>query len=148
MQPRAKTVPKKASPRTAPPKTAQRQLVTSGAPLVTRFMDSGGSLDLGLITSTYNLTKGQLAETAGLGADTLQKAARREAPKTRARVTEMLEILTRLEAWSGGRAQAMAWYRAQPIAALEGRTAEALVKSGKAAAVRDYLDYMAVGGFA
>jgi hypothetical protein len=42
----------------------------------------------------------------------------------------------------------MAWYRAQPIPAFGGRTAEALVKEGKAAAVRDYLDHVAVGGFA
>jgi hypothetical protein len=44
--------------------------------------------------------------------------------------------------------QAMAWYRAQPIPAFGGRTAEALVKEGKASAVRDYLDHVAVGGFA
>ncbi|KRB52243.1 MAG: antitoxin Xre/MbcA/ParS toxin-binding domain-containing protein [Pseudomonadota bacterium] len=94
------------------------------------------------------MTKGQLAETAGLAKDTLQKAVRRDAPKTRARVVEMLEILSRLEEWAGGRSQAMAWYRAQPIAALDGRTAEALVKSGKAALVRDYLDHLALGGFA
>ena len=42
----------------------------------------------------------------------------------------------------------MAWYRAQPIAAFGDRTAESLVKEGKAAAVRDYLDYMAQGNFA
>ena len=51
-------------------------------------------------------------------------------------------------AWSGGQTQAMAWYRSQPIAALDGRTAEALVKTGKAGAVRDYLDHLALGGFA
>jgi hypothetical protein len=42
----------------------------------------------------------------------------------------------------------MAWYRSQPIPALDGRTSEALVKSGQAGAVRDYLDHMALGGFA
>ena len=44
--------------------------------------------------------------------------------------------------------QAMAWYRAEPIAAFGGRTAESLVKEGKAAAVRDFLDHIATGGFA
>ncbi|MHC2303314.1 hypothetical protein ACVJBD_007581 [Rhizobium mongolense] len=39
----------------------------------------------------------------------------------------------------------MAWYRAQPLPAFGGRTPEALVKAGKAAAVRDYLDHMALG---
>ena len=42
----------------------------------------------------------------------------------------------------------MAWYRAEPIPAFGGRTAESLVKDGKAAAVRDYLDGVALGGFA
>jgi len=43
----------------------------------------------------------------------------------------MLEIVSHVSAWAGGKDQAMAWYRAQPIAAFGGRTAEALVKSGK-----------------
>ncbi len=105
-------------------------------------------VDVERTAEVFNMTKGQLAETVGLAADTLQKAARRNAPKTQARVTELIEIITRLEAWAGGRTQAMAWYRAQPIAALDGRTAEALVKSGKAGLVRDYLDHLALGGFA
>lgn len=112
------------------------------------FVGPEGAIDFLGVVASYNMTKGQLAETAGLAKDTLQKAVRRDAPKTRARVVEMLEILSRLEEWAGGRSQAMAWYRAQPIAALDGRTAEALVKSGKAALVRDYLDHLALGGFA
>ena len=117
-------------------------------PLVATVIGAGGRLDIDRISEVFNMTKGQLAETAGLARDTLQKTPRRDAPKTQARVTEMLEILSRVEAWAGGRPQAMAWYRAQPIPALDGRTAEALVKSGQATLVRDYLDQVAVGGFA
>ena len=69
-------------------------------------------------------------------------------PRTQTRVTEMLEIISRVREWAGGEAQAMAWYRSQPIPALDRRTPEALVKSGQAGAVRDYLDHMALGGFA
>lgn len=36
----------------------------------------------------------------------------------------------------------------EPIRALDGRTPEALVKSGKVGSVRDYLDHVALGGFA
>ena len=115
---------------------------------VVDFMAADGRLDFDQVTAGFNLTRSQLAETAGLASDTLQKSARRDAPKTQARVTEVLEILSRLETWAGGRSQALAWYRAQPIAALDGRTAEALVKSGKASVVRDYLDHLALGGFA
>ena len=62
--------------------------------------------------------------------------------------TEMLEIVGRIVDWAGGEKQAMAWYRAEPIPAFGGRTAEALVKSGNATAVRDYVDHLATGGYA
>jgi hypothetical protein len=61
---------------------------------------------------------------------------------------EMVEIFSRLTEWAGGQDQAMAWYRAEPLPAFGGRTAEALVKSGKASALCDYLDHIATGGFA
>ena len=105
-------------------------------------------VDVDRVTDLYGLTSAQLAETAGLNRVTLQKTVRREAPKTQSRLREMLEILARVEAWAGGRMQALAWYRAEPIPALGGRTAEAMVKSGHAAMVRDYLDHIAMGGFA
>jgi hypothetical protein len=61
---------------------------------------------------------------------------------------EIIEVLRLIENWAGGEAQALAWYRSQPIPALDGRTAEALVQNGEAAAVRNYLDHLALGGFA
>jgi hypothetical protein len=94
------------------------------------------------------MSKSQLAETAGLAREALYRAERSRAPKAQGRLREMLEIISRVSDWAGGKEQAMAWYRAQPLPAFGGRTAEALVKDGKAGAVRDYLDHMAVGGFA
>jgi hypothetical protein len=94
------------------------------------------------------MSKSQLAETIGLSPEALYKAARAQAAKTQSRVREMLEIVGRVAAWAGGKEQAMAWYRAQPIGAFGDRTAEALVKSGQAGALRDYLDHIAMGGFA
>lgn len=115
---------------------------------IARFIDKRGLVDVGRVADAFCMTKGQLAETAGLGAATVSKADRRMAPRTQTRVTEMLEIISRVRDWAGGEAQAMAWYRSQPIPALDGRTPEALVKSGKASDVRDYLDHLALGGFA
>jgi hypothetical protein len=94
------------------------------------------------------MSKTQLADTIGLGRETLYKATRANAVKTQARVREMLEIISRVADWAGGNNQAMVWYRAQPILALGGRTAESLVKAGEAAALRDYLDHIALGNFA
>jgi hypothetical protein len=119
------------------------------------YFDLVGEVAIDLVAEMFAMSRAQLAdqveitaETAGLKPEVLQKARLRSARKTQARLREMLEIVARVEGWAGGRAQAMAWYRAQPIPAFGGRTAEALVKSGHAAAVRDYLDHLALGGYA
>lgn len=126
----------------------ETSMALAGAGFVAHFMDKVGIVDVERVASAFRMTKGQLAETAGLGAATVSKADRRTSPRAQTRVTEMLEIISRVRDWAGGEAQAMAWYRSQPIPALDGRTPEALVKSGKATAVRDYLDHLSLGGFA
>lgn len=113
-----------------------------------RFVGESGIVDVERVADAFRMTKGQLAETAGLGIASVSKSEWRGAPRTQTRVTEMLEIIGRVLDWAGGEVQAMAWYRSQPIPALDGRTPEALVKSGRAGAVRDYLDHLAPGGFA
>jgi uncharacterized protein (DUF2384 family) len=115
---------------------------------LTGLMNEGGLVDVDRVAQAFRMSKAQLAQTAGLGGASVSKAARRTAPKAQTRITELLEIISRVRDWAGGDAQAMAWYRSQPIPALDGRTPEALVKAGRAAAVRDYLDHLALGGFA
>jgi hypothetical protein len=100
------------------------------------------------IAERLGIKKRELALTAGLPPAALQRKARAEAPATIARLSELAEIIHRVSGWAGGERQAFAWYRSQPIPAFGDRTAESLVKEGKAAAVRDYLDHMALGGFA
>jgi hypothetical protein len=124
---------------------AKRKL---GPPLIAGFIDQGGHVAVQRVAESFGMSKGQLADTVGLARETFHKSARTNAAKTQSRVREMLEIVSRISAWAGGKDQAMAWYRAQPIAAFGDRTAEALVKSGQAAALRDYLDHLAMGGFA
>jgi hypothetical protein len=131
-------------------RSSSGQFVTTelGVPLIAGFIDESGHVVVQRIVESFGISKGQLAETVGLGRETFHKTARTNAVKTQSRVREMLEIVSRISTWAGGKDQAMAWYRAQPIAAFGDRTAEALVKSGQAAAVRDYLDHLAMGGFA
>jgi hypothetical protein len=119
-----------------------------GGKLVARFLDDRGLVAVGDVAAWFGMSQGQLAETVGVRPETLRRKKRVTAPKTQSRVREMLEILGRVAEWAGGKDQAMAWYRAEPLPAFGGRTAEFLVKEGKAAAVRDYLDHVAVGGFA
>jgi uncharacterized protein (DUF2384 family) len=124
------------------------KMTLSGAGFVMHFIDQDGMVDVDRVADAFRMTKGQLAETVGLGAATVSKVERRTAPRTQSRVREMLEIVSRIREWVGGETQAMAWYRSQPIPALDGRTPESLVKAGQAGAVRDYLDHLALGGFA
>lgn len=117
-------------------------------PLVLSYMDRAGKIAIDQVADSFGMSKGQLAETAGIARETLYRLERSRAAKTQGRLREMLEIISRVMGWAGGKEQAMAWYRAQPLPAFGGRTAESLVKEGKAAAIRDYLDHMALGGFA
>lgn len=135
------------------PSPVRRRRRVAPAPQAARLslaglMDEAGALRIDELTELLRMTRAQIAETAGLPSESLQKKARRESPKAQTRVREMLEIINLVQAWAGGPAQAMAWYRAEPIPAFGGRTAEALVKSGAAAAVRDYVDHLATGGYA
>jgi hypothetical protein len=126
----------------------KRRPAAARAFVIGEMIEAGGSIDLDGVEAALGMTRAQIADTAGLARETLQKAGRRDGPKARARLREMLEIIQRVQGWAGGPAQAMAWYRAEPIPAFGGRTAEALVKGGDATAVRDYLDHVATGGYA
>ena len=62
--------------------------------------------------------------------------------------TDEGDIIRRVAKWAGGRDEAYSWYRAEPIPAFGDRTPESIVKSGHAGALLDYLDSIAIGGFA
>jgi uncharacterized protein (DUF2384 family) len=116
--------------------------------LIASLLDPSGTVAIEKVADRFGMSKVQLARTVGLGPQAFYKTDRSLAAKTQFRVKEMLEIVSRVSDWAGGTQHAMAWYRAQPIAAFGGRTAESLVKEGKASSVRDYLDQIALGGFA
>jgi hypothetical protein len=120
----------------------------SGRFSIASLMDERGSVKIDGVADVFSMSKAQLADTAGLAREVFQKESRRNSPKAQSRVREMLEIINLVQSWAGGAAQAMAWYRAEPIPAFGGRTAEALVKSGDATAVRNYVDHLATGGCA
>jgi hypothetical protein len=125
-----------------------RASIEGAPPGVSGFFDAAGQIEAAEVAETFGMSIGQLAETVGLPREAVYKSARARAGKTQSRMREMLEIISRVSDWAGGKEQAMAWYRAQPLPAFGGRTAESLVKSGQAGAVRDYLDHIALGGFA
>ena len=142
-----RVVPARKRPVALPDRLGSGSLPTRST-FLSELMSDAGVIDVGRVADIFRMSRPQLAETIGLATATVTKADRRLAPKTQARVTEMLEIIARVRDWAGGEAHAMAWYRSQPIPALDGRTSEALVKSGRAGAVRTYLDHVALGGYA
>ncbi len=89
-----------------------------------------------------------LAATLGLGRDALIRQDRADARKNQQRLREMLEVIALVKGWAGSDLAALSWYRSEPIPAFGGRTAEAIVKDGKAHLVREYVDHLAQGGYA
>ncbi len=142
----AQTARKQPSPGPAPLHQAERNAPARLS--IASLMDERGSLKVEEVAAAFRMSKAQLAETAGLARQVFQKTSRRDSPKAQSRMREMVEVISRVQTWAGGVAQALAWYRAEPIPAFGGRTAEALVKSGQATALRDYLDHLATGGYA
>lgn len=116
--------------------------------LLQSLLDVNGRAQVTVVAEAFGMSKTQLATSLGLSRESLYKAKRADAAKVQTRMREMLEVIVRVMPWAGGRQQAMAWYRAQPIAAFGDRTAESLVKEGKAQVVREYLDFVALGNFA
>ena len=132
----------------APSRRAATAAPVTGSVRTSGYFDAEGLIAIDRVADRFGVSKAQLADTMGVRPETFHRAARAKAPKTQERVTEMIEIVARVADWAGGERQALAWYRAAPLPAFGGRTAESLVKDGKAAALRDWLDHVATGGFA
>lgn len=129
-------------------KKARRPRPALGTTFLAAYFVGAKQISIDKLAKQFSMSKQDIADTLGVARDTVYKVERARALKTQSRSIEMLEIIHRISGWAGDGRQAMAWYRAEPIPAFGGRTAESLVKDGHAAAVRDYLDRVATGGFA
>ena len=112
------------------------------------MVQSDGTVEAGRLSEALRVSKAELAAASGLSRDAVSKTVRLRAPSTQARLRDIVDILSRVRPWCGSLPQAFAWYRAQPIPSFGDQTAEALVKEGRAEAVKQYLDRIAVGGYA
>jgi hypothetical protein len=100
------------------------------------------------LSVALHVTKTELARAFGLSRDAVSKSSRLGARSTQSRLRDVVEIINRVQPWAGSIAQAFAWYRSQPLPSFGDRTAEDLVKEGRAEAVKAYLSRIAVGGYA
>lgn len=87
----------------------------------------------------------ELARIARLHRNTL---ARPNSPTVQRNLGEIARILARAAAISGNADRAVIWFRHQPIAGFDHRTAEELVAEGHAAAVMGHLEDLEEGSYA
>lgn len=117
-------------------------------PFLADVFTADGLVATDRLSRTLRITKAELASAAGLSRDAVSKTPRLRARATQTRLREMVEIIARVLPWAGSVPQAFAWYRAQPLPSFGDRTAEDLVKEGRAEAVRRHLARIAAGGYA
>jgi uncharacterized protein (DUF2384 family) len=100
------------------------------------------------IAETLRTTSEEVARTAGLGRDAVQRKERLHSDKTQRRLREMIEILNKVEPRFGSALMAYAWYRSEPLPGFSGQTAMQLVRGGRADEVLDYIDAVDAGIYA
>lgn len=100
------------------------------------------------LVEILHITKSDLAEVTGLSRDSVSKKVRLKSKATQSRLRDTVEIINHVADWAGGVGRAFAWFRSQPLPSFGDKTAEDLVKEGRAKAVKDYLSRIADGGYA
>jgi len=97
------------------------------------------------IADALRTTSEEIAQTAGLGRDAIQRKDRIRSDRTQRRLREMVEIVNKVEPRFGSALIAYAWYRSEPLSGFSGQTAMQLVRGGRAAEVLDYVDAVDAG---
>lgn len=97
------------------------------------------------IAETLQTTSEDIARTAGLGKDAIQRKDRVRSDKTQRRLRELVEVITKVEPRFGSPLIAYAWCRSQPLPGFSGQTAMQLVRQGRGDEVLDYVDAVDAG---
>ena len=104
-----------------------------------------GLFDPRKIAASLRTSAEEIAMTVGLGKDALQRRSRVQSSKTQRRQREMVEVLNKVAPRFGSDLIAYAWYRSEPLAGFDGRTAMQLVRDGRAQQVLEYIDAVDAG---
>jgi Protein of unknown function (DUF2384). len=100
------------------------------------------------IAAAFRTTSEEIARSAGLGRDAVQRKERVRSDKTQRRLREMVEVVTKTTPRFGSALIAYAWYRSEPLPGFSGRTAMQLVQEGRAGEVLEYIDAVDAGVYA
>ncbi|BDA87259.1 hypothetical protein Sa4125_48010 (plasmid) [Aureimonas sp. SA4125] len=92
------------------------------------------------IANAFRTTSEEVARTAGLGKDAVQRKDRVRSGRTQRRLREVVEIINKVEPRFGSALISYAWYRSEPLPGFSGQTAMQLVRGGRAEDVLDYID--------
>ncbi|MBS7671762.1 MbcA/ParS/Xre antitoxin family protein [Croceicoccus gelatinilyticus] len=109
---------------------------------------SQGRFEPKKIAKLFLTTLDELSGSLGLGKDALQRKDRIASDRSQSRMRHMIEIINKVEPRFGSPLMAYAWYRSEPLAGFDGRTAMQLVREGMADAVLEYIDAVDAGVYA
>jgi len=109
--------------------------------------DPRGSLSPQRMSEALRISLSHLARIAQVHRNSLSQHP--DAPAVQAGLGEVARIVaTAAELLGGDTAKAIVWFRHQPLAGFDGRTAEELVAAGHADAVVTHLEILRDGGYA
>jgi hypothetical protein len=97
------------------------------------------------IAKELKTTSEEVAQSAGLGRDAVQRKERLRSDRTQRRLREMIEIINKVEPRFGSALMAYAWYRSEPLPGFSGQTAMQLVLNGQAHEVLELIDAVDAG---
>lgn len=100
------------------------------------------------IAAVLRTTNEDVARSAGLGRDAVQRVNRLRSAKTQTMLRNMVEVINKVEPRFGSPLMAYAWYRSEPLSGYSGQTAMQLVRAGRVDDVLTYLDAIDAGVFA
>ena len=99
----------------------------------------------GKIAAAWRTTGAEVAASAGLGRDAVQRRERVGSTHVQRRLRQMVEIVNKVEPRFGSALMAYAWYRSEPLPGLGGRTAMRMVQDGHADEVLALIDAVDAG---
>ncbi|ALC11614.1 MULTISPECIES: MbcA/ParS/Xre antitoxin family protein [Sphingopyxis] len=108
----------------------------------------GGLFAPSKIAKALRTTSEEVARSAGLGRDAVQRKDRVRSDKTQRRLRELVEILNKVRGRFGSELMAYAWYRSEPLPGFSGQTPMQLVREGRADEVLEYIDAVDAGVYA
>ena len=117
------------------------------SPILKRMADpTSGGVSPDRVGGVLKMSVADLSRVTRLHRNTLTRTP--GSPSVQTRVGEVARIVAQAAEIIGDDGRAAIWFRHQPLAAFDGRTAEELVAAGHADAVLKHLDTLADGGYA